>query len=93
MAGSVTHRKHTAPPAPKGNKRALGNKGGRPTNAARQAWLRHRPEARALIVKQLRSEDERIAQNAAQFIIERAEGKVPQAIGGEEGGPIWVVVE
>lgn len=74
-----------------------GNPGGRPkTNPEVKAALKAAcPRAVARLVELLESDDERVALRAAEVIIERVEGKVPQALehSGEGGAPIRFVLD
>lgn len=72
-----------------------GNPSGRPkvVNEIRDLARTHSPTAFERVVKLMGSQDERIALAASQEILNRAYGKPPQAVTGEDGeGPLIVQI-
>ncbi len=69
-----------------------GNPGGRPkeANEAKELAKKHGPEALKRLVYWMRSDEARASISAATTIIERAYGKVPQAIVGDGAHPVDV---
>lgn len=69
-----------------------GNPGGRPKIAAEVRALAgtYTTEAIEKLAKLIRSDDERVSRAACVDILDRAIGRPPQAITGEDGGPIQV---
>lgn len=69
-----------------------GNPGGRPRIAAEVRALAgtYTTEAIEKLAKLIRSDDERVSRAACVDILDRAIGRPPQAITGEDGGPIQV---
>lgn len=70
-----------------------GNPGGRPKESGhiKELARQHAPGAFARILELVASEDQRVALNAAQAVLDRAYGKPAQAIVGEDGGAIELV--
>lgn len=69
-----------------------GNPGGRPkeSNEAKELAKKYGPEAFKRLVYWMKSDEARASISAAQTIIERAYGKVPQAIVGDQSSPLTV---
>jgi|SRR6185437_13448603 len=67
-----------------------GNPGGRPKESVRAKELAaaHGPEAIERLVFWMRSDNPKASVTASIHMIERWAGKVPQAITGEDGGPL-----
>jgi hypothetical protein len=71
-----------------------GNPGGRPKENAEIKALaqEYGPEAISKLVELMRGDDRRVAQAAAQALLDRGFGKPAQTITGDEGGPVEFVV-
>lgn len=72
-----------------------GNPGGRPKENAEVKELArtHGPRAIGRLAEIMESEDERAAAAASQALLDRGYGKPAQAITGEDGAPLRMIVQ